>query len=60
MEPRQKEEKKPSRAELERRVQRLNELLQGKLKDHVDGDAEEYLFKTIMKPKKGSGSYAEH
>ena len=58
MEPKQKEEKKPSRAELERRVQRLNELLQGKLKDHVDGDAEEYLFRMVK--RKGSGSRANH
>lgn len=57
MEPRQEGEKRPSRAELERLALRLNEQLQGRLKGHVDGDAEEYLFKTIAK-KRRPGSRA--
>lgn len=48
MEPKQ-EEKKPSRAELERLALKLSEQLHGKLKGHVDGDAEDYLFKTMKK-----------
>ncbi len=56
MEPKQ-EEKRPSRAELEKLALRLSEQLQGKLKGHVDGDAEEYLFTTM---KKRSGSHANH
>ena len=55
MEPKQEEEKrKPSRAELERLALKLSEQLQGKLKGHVDGDAEEYLFKTMEKKRPGS------
>lgn len=54
MEPKQ-EETRPSRAELEKLTLRLNELLEGKLKGHVDGDAEEYLFRTM---KRRSGSHA--
>ena len=57
MEPKQDEEKRPSRAELERLAQKLSEQLQGKLKGHEDGDAEEYLFKTIKKEKR-SGPHA--
>ena len=53
MEPKQDEEKRkmesPSRAELERLALKLSEQLQGKLKGHVDGDAEEYLFRTMKK-----------
>ncbi len=60
MEPKQDEEKekkeRPSRAELERLALKLSEQLQGKLKGHVDGDAEEYLFRTMR--KKESGSHA--
>lgn len=48
MEPKQ-EEKRPSRAELEKLALQLNELLGDKMKDHVDGDAEEYLFKMVKK-----------
>ena len=55
MEPRQEEKRRPSRAELEKLAIRLNEQLQGKLKGHVDGDAEEYLFTTM---KKRPGSHA--
>ena len=55
MEPKQEEEKrKPSRAELERLASKLSEQLQGKLKGHVDGDAEEYLFRTMEKKRPGS------
>ena len=49
MEPKQEEERKPSRAELERLALKLSGQLQGKLKGHVDGDAEEYLFRTMEK-----------
>jgi hypothetical protein len=55
MEPKQEEKRKASRAELERLALKLSEQLQGKLKGHVDGDAEEYLFRTV---KKRSGSHA--
>jgi hypothetical protein len=59
MEPKQGEEKgkkeRPSRAELERLALKLSEQLQGRLKGHVDGDAEEYLSRTM---KKRSGSHA--
>ena len=51
MEPKQ-EEKRPSRAELEARVLKFRELLGDKLKDHKDGDAEEFLFK--MYRRRGS------
>lgn len=44
MEPKQ-EEKRPSRAELEKLTLRLSEQPEGKLKGHVDGDAEEFLFR---------------
>lgn len=55
MEPEQEEERrKPSRAELERLALKLSEQLQGKLKGHVDGDAEEYLFRTMEKKRPGS------
>lgn len=54
MEPKQ-EEKTPSRAELEARVLKLRELLGDKMKDHVDGDAEEFLFKE-MKRRRGSNA----
>jgi len=49
MEPKQEEKRKPSRAELERLALKLSEQLQGKLNGHVDGDAEEYLFRTMEK-----------
>ncbi len=52
MEP--KQEERPSRAELERLALKLSEQLQGKLKGHVDGDAEEYLFRTVKKKRSGS------
>jgi hypothetical protein len=52
MEPKQEEEKrKPSRAELERLALRLSEQLQGKLKSHKDGDAEEFLFKSYRRTR---------
>jgi len=54
MEPKQEERKRPSRAELERLALKLSEQLQGKLKGHVDGDAEEYLFRTVKKKRSGS------
>ena len=54
MEPKQ-EEKTRSRAELERLTLKLSEQLEGKLKDHEDGDAEEFLFNTM---KRRSGSHA--
>jgi len=54
MEPKQEEERKPSRAELERLALKLSGQLQGKLKGHVDGDAEEYLFMTMEKKRPGS------
>jgi hypothetical protein len=54
MEPKQ-EEKRPTRAELEARVLRFRELLGDKMRDHVDGDAEEFLFKE-MKRRRGSNA----
>ena len=54
MQPTKQEERKekPSRAELEARVLKFRELLGDKLKDHKDGDAEEFLFK--MYRRRGS------
>ena len=54
MEPKQEEKRKPSRAELEKFALKLSEQLQGKLKGHVDGDAEEYLFMTMERKRQGS------
>jgi hypothetical protein len=51
MEPKQEEKRKPSRAELERLALRLSEQLQGKLKGHKDGDAEEFLFKSYRRTR---------
>ena len=62
MEPKREETKKgkPSRAELEARVAKFSELMRGKLKGHVDGDAEEYLFKELYPrtKKRRAGSHA--
>ena len=51
MEPRQEEKKRPSRAELEQLAVRHNEQLQGKLRGHVDGDAEEVEGQTRRTPR---------
>jgi hypothetical protein len=55
MEPKQDEGKgkkeSPSRAELEGLALRLSEQLQGKLKGHKDGDAEEFLFKSYRRTR---------
>jgi hypothetical protein len=49
MEPRQEEKKRPSRAKLEARVLEFRELLGDKMKNHTDGDAEEFLFRTYRR-----------
>lgn len=53
MEPRQ-EERKLSRVEFERISAELRALVGDKLKDHKDGDAEEFLFKQMRR----AGSHA--
>ena len=55
MEPKQ-EEKRPSRAELETMILEFRELIGDRLKNHRDGDAEEFLFKTYRR----RGSHANH
>ncbi len=52
MEPKQEEEKKPSRAELEKIASEFAALIGDKLKDYKDGDAERFLFKS--RRRKGS------
>jgi hypothetical protein len=56
MEPKQEEKKRPSRAELESMVLEFRELVGDRLKNHRDGDAEEFLFKTYRR----RGSHANH
>ena len=53
MEPKQ-EERKLSRSEFERISAELRALIGDKLKDHKDGDAEEFLFKQMRR----TGSHA--
>jgi hypothetical protein len=57
MEPkaqREGEEKPLKRAEAEKVVSEMRDLIGDAFKDHRDGDAEEYLFREIVPMKKGA------